>query len=332
MPLIRYQGQAFPGEKNETVLDTLRRNGIAVPFSCCAGACHSCLLHCLEGKPGERAQRDLKPAMRNLNYFLACQCVPQQDMEVALPNSADVYVQARLVEKEALAPDVWCLRLDTDTPVQYHAGQFLNLKNEAGWLRSYSLASLPGEDTLLELHVRRMPAGRMSSWLIDEFEPGMHVEIEGPNGHCIYSNDEPEKPLLMIGTGTGLAPLYGILRDALRQDHQGRIDLYHGVRNGADLYLHDTLLDLAARHTRLNYHPCVSGETPGDGILTGRASELALASHPDLKDWQLYLCGAPEMVRQTRKLAFLAGARMQDISADAFTASSPAPATLSGAQ
>lgn len=319
MPEITYQGKAYSCQPDESVLDTLRRNSIRVPFSCCAGACQTCMLHCLKGEVTEQSQKELKPAFKSLKYFLACQCVPEQDIEVALPDDEDVYVSARLVEKEQLSPTVWRFRLEAAVPIYYHAGQFLNLKNDAGWVRSYSLASMPAEDELMELQVRRMPDGQMSHWLIDEFSVGMHIEIEGPNGHCIYTDGEAESSILMVGTGTGLAPLTGILRDALHQKHTGPIHLYHGARTEDELYLHESLTAMAQQHSNVHYHACVSGDTAPGGMQAGRAAEIALADHPELKGWKVFLCGAPEMVKQTRMKAYLAGAAMQNISADAFT-------------
>jgi len=318
VPNITYQGTAYSVEPNETVLGTLRRNGVLVPYSCGAGACHTCMLHCVEGELTARSQKDIKPALKSLNYFLACQCTPESDLEVALPDDEDVYVSARCVEKQQLSPTVWRFRFEAAVPIFYHAGQFVNLKNEAGWLRSYSLASLPAEDEHLEIHVRRMPEGQMSHWLVDDFDVGMHIELEGPNGHCIYTDGEPEKPILMVGTGTGLAPLIGVSRDALHQGHSGPIHLYHGVRTQDELYLHDTLNELAQKYSNVHYHACISGDNVGE-MKAGRASDVAMSDYPDLKGWRLFLCGAPEMVRAMRKNAFLAGASMPDISADAFT-------------
>ena len=319
MPEIIYKGKAYPGEQDETVLDTLCRHDVHVPFSCRAGNCHTCMLHCLEGEVTTASQDNLKPALKLLNYFLPCQCVPTGDLEVDLPDEEDVYVSARLVEKQQLSPSVWRFSLEAAVPVFYHAGQFLNLKNDQGWVRSYSLASLPTEDEAMEIQVKRMPDGEMSHWLIDEFSPGMHIEIEGPHGHCLYTNDSPQRSILCIGTSTGLAPLIGIVRDALHQGHSGDIHLYHGVRTREELYLHESLKDMAAQHDNLHYHACVSGDDAGEGFKHGRASELALEEHPDLKGWQVFLCGAPEMVQKTRMKAYLAGATMNDISADAFT-------------
>ena len=146
----------------------------------------------------------------------------------------------------------------------------------------------------------------------------LSIDIEGPNGHCFYT-DGPEHSILMIGTGTGLAPLLGILRDALHQGHNGPIHLYHGAFCPEELYLHDMLTDMAQKHSNFYYYGCVSDQEPADGIKKGYASDIALLEHPVLKGWKVFLCGAPDLVKKTSKMAFLSGANMQDISSDAFT-------------
>src|ERR1019366_6954129 len=123
---------------------------------------------------------------------------------------------------------------------EYRAGQFVSLFREDGLARSYSLASLPGEGAL-ELHVRKIPGGAMSGWLysqalhsqalhsqsLDRAQPGAQsgvpVWIQGPSGNCFYVPGKADEPLLLAGAGTGLAPLYGIARDALQQGHSGPI-------------------------------------------------------------------------------------------------------------
>ena len=77
--------------------------------------------------------------------------------------------------------------------------------------------------------------------------------------------------------------------------------------------------ELAKKYSNVHYHACISGDDVGE-LKAGRAADVAMSDHPDLKGWRLFLCGAPGMVRTMRKNAFLAGASMPDISADAFTA------------
>ncbi len=199
-------------------------------------------------------------------------------------------------------------------PLYYRAGQFINLRRDDGMVRSYSLASVPALDDLLELHVKRLPRGVMSNWLFDRLEAGIGLDIQGPNGACFYGPGRPETPLLLIGNGSGLAPLIGIARDALASGHEGEIRLYHGTRHRQGLYLHETLLAMAEDHANFIYTPCVSGENGQ----SGRAENVAFADNPQLDGHRVYLCGYPPMVKAAKKQAYLMGAELADIYADPF--------------
>ena len=330
MPSITFEGNTYQCQPAESVLDILLRHKVEAAFSCRAGSCQTCLLHCLEGEVQAAAQKDLKPALKDLNYFLACQCIPQGDLQIAAPTAADVYSQARLTEKIQLSATVWRLRLMPEQSLLFQAGQFLNVRSPQGWVRSYSLANLPASDQGLELHVRVLPQGKMSHWLTADCGAGEMLEISTAHGHCIYTAGEPQQPLLLVATGTGLAPIVGILRAALAQGHSGPVRLYHGVREAADLYLHKTLQALAGEYANLHYYGCVSGADtagiePGQDTQPGRAADLAFQHQPDLKGSRVYLCGSPKMVKQVRTRAYLAGASMADILVDAFTCAAPAP-------
>lgn len=172
----------------------------------------------------------------------------------------------------------------------------------------------------------------MSNWVFDEMQVGESVDIQGPNGCCFYLPGDPGQGLLMIGNGTGLAPLAAIARDALNDGHNGPIRLYHGSRAEGGLYLQDRLLDLAAANANFSYTGCLSGAAPPPGHARGRAEEVAFGEIPDLAGWRVYLCGNPPMVEGAKKRAFLAGADLKEIYADAFelkelrAAPRPAPA------
>jgi NAD(P)H-flavin reductase len=124
--------------------------------------------------------------------------------------------------------------------------------------------------------------------------------------------------MLLIGNGTGLSPLIGIVRDALARGHGGEIHLYHGTRHAAGLYFMDELRALAARHANFVYWPCLSGGDTLKGARGGRAEEVAFADHGGLRDWRVFLCGYPPMVEKAKKLAYLAGAVLDHIHADPF--------------
>jgi NAD(P)H-flavin reductase/ferredoxin len=317
-----------PGER---VLDGLERAGVRVPSSCRAGACQSCLLRATRGTPPAAAQVGLKATLKAQGYFLACLAEPTEDLAIATADDAALGVEARVTAVEALGPDVAAVRLVPDRPLEYRPGQFVTVMRADGLARSYSLASHPDEDDALELHVRRLPGGRMSGWLASPEAVGARVTLRGPSGSCFYVPGAPAQPLLLAGAGTGLAPLLGIARDALRAGHQGPITLVHGGRTAAGLYCVDRLQALAAAHANVTYVPCVL-EGPGEGAVTVGALDAVVAQRaPSLKGHRAYLCGDPDLVTRLRKKVFLAGARMDEIFADAFvTAPPPAPAGGSG--
>ncbi len=321
MVSIRFDQQWFDVKEDETVLDALLREGVSVPYSCRSGTCQTCMMRAESGTPPEAAQQGLKATRKARQHFLACICKPVMDMEVALPTDLPPPVSMRVKRLRPLSADILEVTLTTQIPVDYRPGQFITLSDPEQTRRSYSLASVPGMDDGLILHVRRLPGGQVSGWIHDVLQEGDMLECSGPLGDCFYLPDQLDRPLLLVGTGSGLAPLYGILRDALRQGHTGPIRLFHGSRDSEGLYLQDELRALANQHPEFNYTPCISGSEVPPHHVQGRAHEVALSNIPDLTGWQVFLCGHPEMVQQARFQAFLAGAPLDDIHADPFSRS-----------
>lgn len=323
MPTIRYGAQDYSALPGETVLDCLLRNGIAVSHSCKAGACQSCLMKGESASIPDSAQKGLKDTQRAQGYFLACCLRPEADLTVS-PPGADQRVVARIARLDALNPTVLRVRLETEAPLDYRAGQYVSVIREDGLARSYSLASLPHEPGL-ELHVRNIVGGAMSGWLHSQAPIGTQVWLQGPSGNCFYTNSNLDEPLLLAGAGTGLAPLYGIVRDALSQGHRGPIWLFHGAVTPTGLYLTTELTQLARIHPNFHY---VRSVLHGDEASEAEAGELdacILKRFPKLGGWRGYVCGDPALVNLLRKKLFLAGMASKAIYADAFLPSaSPA--------
>lgn len=319
MPKLSFDGRTYAREDGETVLDTLLRHGVDVSYSCKRGTCFTCLLRAPTAAIPPAAQQGLRRTMASEGYFLACCFQPVEDeIAVQRPREAEVYGRAIVRAKLAASTTAIRLFLEPATALYYHPGQFINVRRADGLTRSYSLASVPRTDPLLELHVRRMANGAMSRWMCDEIQVGDTVDIAGPFGSCYYLKDDAHRPMLLVGTGIGLAPLVGIARDALHDGHTGPVHLYVGSRKAEGLYLNDELRVIEARHPNFHYHPCVSGsDVPADHH-AGRADDVALARHPDLEGWRVFLCGVAPMVHAARKRAYLAGARLAEIHAEAF--------------
>lgn len=334
---VRFGNQQVACQDGETLLDSLLTHGIDVPYSCRSGVCQACLMQAVDGAVPAEAQTGLKSTLKAQGYFLACQCTPHSAMTVSLDASA-ARIPATITRITTLSADVMQLELQTDAAIDYRAGQYATLWRNAHIGRSYSIASVPALDTGLVFHIKHVPGGAFSGWLHDTARPGDRLDLQGPLGECFYTAATTEQPLMLVGTGTGAAPLYGIARDALTQGLRQPIHLFHGAIDCDGLYLHDTLCALAAEHDNFHYHASVQPrQDAGDrdaaaardkkGINLGAIDDIALERIGNTRDWRVYLCGAPPFVHALRKRVFLSGARMDAIHADAFLPAQPQSAT-----
>ena len=316
MPGITYAGHRYTLNDGESVLDGLLRNGVQASHACKAGSCGSCLLRAVEGTVPAKAQAGLKDSWKAQGYFLACVCRPETDLSVT-GVGADAQLGATLTELTPLSADVMRVLIECDADLEYRAGQYVTMIREGGLARSYSIASLPGERGI-ELHVRKIAGGRMSTWLHETARPGDRISVIGPSGECFYVPGNDEQPILLAGTGTGLAPLYGILRDALRHGHRGPIHLFHGAVHRGGLYLTKELRSLAAKYPHFEYTPALLNGTDGEDVAVGSIDDVVAKRFPKLQGWRGYVCGDPSIVKVLKKKLFLSGMGSRDIYADAF--------------
>lgn len=321
MAHIRFDGSDYETLPGESVLEVLERADIEIPNACRSGVCQSCIMRVRAGNIPPGSQTGLKDTLREQGYFLACQCKPDNDMEITLPaEDARGEIPVQVASVDMLSQSVMRVMLKPEQEFQYRRGQFINLIREDGLRRSYSLAGCSKTGELLELHVRYIPGGAMSEWLL---QAGMRQRmcLQGPHGNCFYIGGSAEQPMLMIGTGTGLAPLHGIVCEALAAGHTGPIHLYHGALNVDGLYLVDHFRDLAIQYPNLHYTPCVrdpESRSSTAEFTIGSVDDVGFGQHMNLKGWKSYFCGNPDIVNRMRKRAYLAGASLADIYTDAF--------------
>lgn len=323
MATLGYKDKRLDLLAGETVLDGLLRNGVEVPHSCRSGVCRSCTMVASAGTVPESAQAGLREVERRQGMFLACLCRPEGDLELRDVDE-QASIAARIVEVAHLSATVVRLRLQPEGRFEYEAGQYVSLRRSDGLTRSYSLASVPSEGWL-ELHLRRLPDGRMSTWAYDDARAGMSVALRGPFGSCCYVG-EPEAPMVLVGVGTGLAPLWGVVRQALSSGHTGPITLIRAAVDPEGLYMSDELRALADAHPQLRIRSCVL-RGGGGAIETGAVDGLAvehIRQAGNVAAHLAYVCGDAAIVQRVRRALFMAGMSPRRIFVDAFV-TGPAP-------
>jgi ferredoxin-NADP reductase/ferredoxin len=318
MSTIQLDEHKVDCQHGESVLDALLREDINIPHACREGVCQSCMMRSLDGAPPAAAQKGLKDVLKHQNHFLACLCYPETDLRVSLDAPDDFYTEATVTSKELLNPETLLLTLHCQEPLDFYAGQFVNLKRDDGLIRSYSIANNRIHSQKLTFHIRRLSGGRFSEWAHRELNVGDKIHVSDPQGFCYYLPNNPLQNLLLIGTGSGLAPLAGIISEALHHGHSGNIHLFHGSRDVEGLYWIEEMQQLTEHYPNFHYTACVSRGDAPHGFESGRANDVAMAQLSSLKGWRIFLCGHPDMVNQSKRQAYLQGANLQDIHADAF--------------
>jgi NAD(P)H-flavin reductase len=325
MVTLNYKQQDYICKKNETVLDTLLRENNNIAHGCRQGVCQSCIMRSVDTNPPAIAQQGLQENQKQQKHFLSCLCLPEQNMQIEQIEHSEFTHNLKVLSKQMLNHDTLLLRLLHDELFAFKAGQFINLKSTDNTVRSYSISNPPNKQLHIELQIRLLPKGRFSGWIHNEVKIGDNIPASLALGCCFYNTTQQEQGLLLVGTGSGLAPLYGILQDALQQKHKGEIHLFHGSRQAEGVYLKKQIQQLVNENNNLSYTACISGEYKDEHkthYSQGRVHNVALSSYPSLNNWRVYLCGHPEMVKQMQTQVFLKGVDMNDIYVDAFHSSS----------
>lgn len=319
MAKLTFNGHVFQVE-GQSILDCLSENGQKISSGCKAGICQSCLVQITQGAIPPNSQIGLDLPSIDQGLVLACQARPNHDLTIGLPPDRlkQVY-PGRLRSRRQLASGVFELVIFAPDYPAYRAGQFAYIHKDSQTARPYSFASAPQPGKDLVFHIASLAGGRVSPWLTSGLGVGDPIDLGAPHGHAVYQADGGDQGLLLVGTGTGLAPLRAIVEAARLDNYRGPIALYHGVKRMSGLYGYDELTAWQTTWPSFQYVPCVSqGDVASTDIRKGRASDLALQDYPDLSGWRVYLCGNPDMVSTTAMSAFLAGASMAKIHSDPF--------------
>ncbi|MCP9964174.1 globin domain-containing protein [Actinomadura madurae] len=209
---------------------------------------------------------------------------------------------AEVVEHDRRAPDLAVLTLRPERPVPFAAGQHVPVQT-ARWprvWRPYSIANAPRPDGLVRLHVRARPAGWVSGALVRHTGPGDTLLLGPPDGGMTLDPGS-DRPLLLAGGGTGLAPMKALAEQAIASGRDCDVHLLVAARHATGLYDLPELRLLESHHPRLRVVPVLSRGTAADD-LSGRVPDVLprlLEGVSGRDEHEAYVAGPVPMVRET---------------------------------
>jgi Na+-transporting NADH:ubiquinone oxidoreductase subunit F len=314
------------------LLFSLQEEGIFIPSACGGkGTCAYCKVTVLEGGgpvlPTETPYLSAQELGEHVR--LSCQVKVRNDLRIEIPEDLFLIKEfsARVVSISNLTPYIKKLILEILSPdegITFKPGQYIQLEvpkyklSKGPEYRAFSIASSPDEHEEIELYVGLVEKGIVSTYIHDFLRKGDEMTIRGPFGDFYYRDSD--RDILMIATGTGLAPIMSILRHLLRKKIHKKIVLFFGTRTEEDLYCVEELKDMEDQLPEFRYVPTLSRAKEDSAWRGERGRVTALIGKyvPERANMDVYICGNPEMVESCLEMVKEKGIPMERIYFDRF--------------
>jgi Na(+)-translocating NADH:ubiquinone oxidoreductase F subunit len=348
---------------NTSLLFGLADNGIVLPSTCAGGGvCGRCRFKSAQNIQVLEADREhISETDIQRGYRLACQHRPEELQEIIVEKvTEDEVFQVQLVDSVFLTPFIKQLVFQpvADRSIKFSGGAHVEfiipaapvkgLPNDISahfssfWpkltshnathspcVRHYSLASHCDQSNKLIFNVKMQlsdqpehPLG-IGSFYLCNLPIGAVVNVKGPYQDFAVPNDTKNKELVLVGAGSGLAPLKAMIEEQLytKSENTNAITLFYGVRDSVDLIHHAWLTNLEKEFPNFSYTPVVSQPKQTWSGATDYVQtylEEYLESHLSISRCLFFLCGPTEMMRQTNRILKFHGAADNSIFIERF--------------
>lgn len=240
------------------------------------------------------------------------------------------YWEATVVGHRRVLEDLAIVRLQSDSPIPYLAGQYVPVmvpQRPRMWrYLSPAIPSNPyGE---IEFHVRKVRGGWVSPAIVNETQVGDRWQIAGPLGN-LHIDRESGSDVLLIGAGTGIAPLRAQLIEMSRRGVNPRVHFFIGGRYPCDLYDVENMWQLSQSNPWLTVVPVCEEKTnpwwyphPTPEEPYGMHRRLignlgaVVASFGAWADRQIQIAGSARMIADTRRALLAVGTPESIIQSD----------------
>lgn len=321
--------QTLTVNDQETLLEAALAAGFNMPYGCKNGACGACKGRVLSGEVRHRdhAVSALSRTEEAAGMALFCCAEPLGDVtiecrEILATKDLQIRTLPCRVEKiDKVSADVavLTLKLPTQERLQFLAGQYIDIHTKDGKKRSFSIANAPHEGDRLQLHIRHVPGGNFSDYVFNTMREREIYRFTGPLG-SFFLREDSDKPIILLCSGTGFAPIKGIVEYALNKGIRREMILYWGARSLTDLYMPQLPSRWQQESAHFTFIPVLSEPKPEDNWpgRTGLVHEAVLHDFAQLEGFQVYACGAPIMVEAAHGAFIGCGLPADEFFSDAF--------------
>jgi len=314
------------------LLFSLQDEGIFIPSACGGkGTCAYCKVKVLDGGgpvlPTETPYLSAEELEKNVR--LSCQVKVRNDLSIEIPEELFLIREFkvkvdRIEDLTDYIKGVTLEIVEQDEGITYKPGQYIQLEipkyklSSGPEFRAFSMSSIP-EHQKIELFIGLVEKGIVSTYVHDFLKEGEKLVMRGPFGDFYYR--ESDRDILLVATGTGLAPILAILRHMKKEKIQRKATLFFGTWTEEDLYCVEELRSLEKELPAFTYVPTLS-RVPDNSSwkgARGRVTDLIEKQILEGADLDVYICGGPEMVDSCLGLLKKKGIALEQIYFDKFS-------------
>ena len=324
MKVILANEISFDCQPDQTILDAARLQNIALEHSCRTGRCGVCKARVTSGNSvALKTEESLTKQEQDAGYILTCCRTAETQLTLDVEDLGELgnvqvkTLPCRIDQLQKLSDDVIeiTLRTPPTSKLEYLPGQYVDMIGSEGLRRSYSIANAPREDGKISLQIRKVVDGLMSHYWFEEAKTNDLLRMEGPLGtFCLRKTNA--KQLIMLATGTGIAPVKAILEQLASKPELNTfesIHVYWGGREAKDIYWQPDFPQLSIR-----FIPVLSRLSEWQGR-NGYVQEVAIEDGHEWKESVVYACGSD--IHSAHEQLTAAGLKDKDFYSDAFVSS-----------
>lgn len=296
---IQPSGHQIEVDQDESILEAALRQKVIFPYGCQSGVCGTCYGKVLEGtvRYPDKFPIGLSEVDHEAGNALFCKAVAESDLviEVAeVKQNIELEVKTlpcKIISLRRLSHDVMevILKLPETQELPFLAGQYINFLLDGGKERAFSLAASPNDEGYLELHIRHVEGGIFSDQIFNQLKEKAILRIKGPLGTFFLR--DVTRPIILMGGGTGFAPLKGMMEQLIAEKVTEAIYLYWGVRAKEDLYSAELAEKWAFQHSNIHFIPVLSDPIEKDQWQgrTGFIHDAVVEDFSDMSNFDVYM-------------------------------------------
>ncbi|KAF1079208.1 MAG: Na(+)-translocating NADH-quinone reductase subunit F [Candidatus Rifleibacterium amylolyticum] len=295
-------------EGGASLLTSLAGQKLFLPSGCGGrGSCGTCKCRVLEGAgpllPTEVPY--LNDEEKKSDVRLSCQVKVRGDIKIEVPEELLSIKEFETVIESItdFTHDIKGLRfkLPEGETIKFKAGQFANLfskpyedvREETS--RAYSISSAPSDNRAIELVIRYVPNGMVTTYVFKHLKEGDKVRLIGPFGEFFLRDTDRE--IVCIAGGSGLAPIRSIVLDMIDRGISNRkATFFFGAVSQRDLYYVEEFKAIEKEHPWFRFVPALSKDDSDHPYEKGIITEVVARNYGDMKELEAYLCGSPGMI------------------------------------